>query len=91
MKIAEILPEKDGIGHRADSQNQIHACAMANITDDTITIEVEIDDETEARLLRLSRVCGDSPGKIASSLLHDILADDQTFNEIDAVRPASLN
>ena len=65
--------------------------AMTNIDDDTITIEVEIDDETEARLLRLSRVCGDSPGKIASSLLHDILADDQTFNEVEAMRPTALN
>ena len=65
--------------------------AMKNVTDDTITIEVEIDDETEARLLRLSRVCGDSPGNIASSLLHDILADDQTFNEVEAIRPAALN
>lgn len=65
--------------------------AMKNVTDDTITIEVEIDDETEARLLRLSRVCGDLPGKIAASLLHDILADDQTFNEVEAIRPASLN
>ena len=64
---------------------------MTNIDDDTITIEVEIDDETEAHLLRLSRVCGDSPGKIAASLLHDILADDQTFNEVEAIRPASLN
>ena len=65
--------------------------AMTNINEDTITIEVEIDDETEAHLLRLSRVCGDSPGKIAASLLHDILADDQTFNEVEAIRPASLN
>ena len=64
---------------------------MTNINEDTITIEVEIDDETEAHLLRLSRVCGDSLGKIAASLLHDILADDQTFNEVEAIRPASLN
>ena len=64
---------------------------MQTLTGKTITIEVEIDDETEARLLRLSRVCGDSPGKIASSLLHDILADDQTFNEVEAMRPTALN
>ena len=79
------------LSHCGINPAQSHTAAMANINDDTITIEVEIDDETEARLLRLSRVCGDSPGKIASSLLHDILADDQTFNEVEAMRPTALN
>ena len=57
---------------------------MAN--DDTITIQIELDDETEASLFRLARVCGDAPDKVAASLLRDILADDQTFNEIDTIR-----
>ena len=64
---------------------------MTDTTDDSITIEIELDDATEYRLLRLARACGDAPDKLAASLLRDILADDQTFNEIETMRPAALN
>jgi len=51
--------------------------------EDSNVFPLELDDKTVARLLRLARACGDDPARIASSLLHDILADDEAVNAID--------
>ncbi len=40
-------------------------------------LPVPLDAATEARLRRLAVVCGDDPVAVASSLLHDILLDDE--------------
>lgn len=55
-------------------------------TDDTPNVlPLELGNKTMARLLRLAAACGDSPEKIAASLLHDILADDEAVNVMQPV------
>jgi hypothetical protein len=49
-------------------------------TNNTILL-VPLDAETEARLRRLSAVCKDDMAHIAASLLHDLLEDDEFYNE----------
>ena len=58
---------------------------------DAELLPIELDQETIARLVRLSIICGDSPEKIAGSLLRNILADDETFNDVRPRRGVELN
>ncbi len=45
---------------------------------DTRTVlPVPLDEETEAKLRRLSVICGDEPVVLAANLLRDILSDDE--------------
>lgn len=47
-------------------------------------IEIELDGHTAERLHRLAACCDDDPRRIAASLLHDILRDDEETNCLGA-------
>ena len=49
-------------------------------------IRVPLDPVTRERLLSLAKVCGDDPDKIAASLLHDLLDDDDFYSGNGIVR-----
>jgi hypothetical protein len=49
--------------------------------DDIELVPVPMDRETRARLVMLSHIVGDRPTKVAASLLHDLLLEDELFNE----------
>lgn len=53
---------------------------MDNLFDDpqdTVWISIPLDPRTAARLRNLSDVCHADPVSVATSLLHDVLADDE--------------
>ena len=72
----------------ADTTHTHHA-AMAKIDDESELLPIALDGVTVARLCRLAQACGDHPAKLAASLLHDILADDEAANVLD--KPCRLN
>jgi predicted transcriptional regulator len=46
----------------------------------TVWVSIPLDPETAARLQNLSDFCHAEPVKVAASLLHDILKDDEEYN-----------
>lgn len=46
----------------------------------TLWIKISLDGETARRLANLSNICHADPNKVAASLLHDVLADDEEAN-----------
>lgn len=55
-------------------------------------IEIELDEWTAERLQRLAACCEDDPRRVAASLLHDILRDDEETNCLGApVDPRHIN
>lgn len=67
---------------------------MAKETDDTVVwFSIPLDGATIDRLMNLSNVCHAEPVKVAASLLHDILKDDEESNgpEISAPDLRHLN
>lgn len=66
---------------------------MMNLPEDdssTIWIKVPVDGETARRLAALSDVCHADPIKVAASLLHDVLADDEEANIPTAIAVGSV-
>ena len=91
MIFSEIIPEKHRSPYCAADTTRTHHAAMANIDDDTELLPISLDGVTVARLCRLARACGDHPAKIAASLLHDLLADDEAANVIAVIDRGQLN
>lgn len=56
--------------------------------DDVELVPIPLDRETIARLARLGRLVDDHPMRIAGSILHDVLKDDEDAHILDA---ATLN
>lgn len=48
--------------------------------DEAEIVPIPLDRETIARLARLARFVGDNPIRCASSLLHDLMRDDEMVN-----------
>jgi len=46
-------------------------------TDDVVWMTIPMSPRTAERLLNLSNDCHAAPDKVAASLLHDVLADDE--------------
>lgn len=61
---------------RRESESTICA-GMAARRDEEESVPVPLDAETRAWLARLSRVTGDSPGRMIASMLRDIRLDDE--------------
>lgn len=51
-------------------------------TDDVAIISIPVDAETYRRLTSLADICHADPKKVAASLLHDILKDDEEAHEL---------
>ena len=73
----------------ADATRSLNIGMVKDTDDDTNVLPVNLDDETVARLARLSRATGAHPAALAASLLRDILADAEAVNVLD--RPCRLN
>jgi hypothetical protein len=62
---------------------------MCSTDDDEVQVifDIPLDGATVERLMALSAVCRQDPKKVAASLLHDILKDDQDAHlcGVDAV------
>jgi hypothetical protein len=59
-------------------------------TEETTWISIPLDPQTAARLRNLSDACHAAPSNIASSLLHDILKDDEEANLPAAIAVGSV-
>lgn len=53
---------------------------MAKHRKKTVTLEIQIDEDTNLRLQNLSAFCRADKIALAASLLHDILRDDEMEN-----------
>lgn len=62
---------------------------MSNDDERTIWLKIPVSRETEVRLRTLSAICGVDPQSVASSLLHDILKDDEDHHYLLEAPPAS--
>lgn len=60
---------------------------MSKAPDQLVWINIPIDAETAERLQNLSGHCGADPVSVASSLLHDILKDDEDAHFLSAAPP----
>jgi hypothetical protein len=56
----------------------------------TLWIKIPLDGETARRLLNLSDLCHAEAEKVAASLLHDILEDDEQANLPTALAAGSV-
>ena len=56
----------------------------------TVWIRIPLDGETVRRLQNLSNECHADPTKVAASLLHDLLKDDEAANIPTALAAGSL-
>jgi len=52
-------------------------------------ISIPLDAATAERLENLSDVCHNDPVRVAASLLHDVLADDEETHYLAAAAPGS--
>jgi hypothetical protein len=50
------------------------------VFDDDDVLPIVVDAETRARLWQLAALVRDSPLRVAASLLHDVLREDELFN-----------
>lgn len=62
--------------------------ATSEDDDDYELVPVPLDRETRRRLVALSRVVRHAPAQLASSLLHDLLKDDELAHILE---PRKLN
>ena len=82
--LCTTFPTGTFIVRRVAATNRVNAADMGTThDDDTETLPIPLDGKTVERLLRLARACGDSPVAVASSLLRDILADDDAVNVLE--------
>ena len=58
---------------------------------DVVCIPIPLSQETVRRLQALSNICHADPVKIAASLLHDVLKDDEESNFLLTAPPASAS
>lgn len=64
---------------------------MADLEDQpTLWIKIPLDGETARRLAHLSDICHAEPNKVAASLLHDVLKDDEEANIPVAIAVGSV-
>lgn len=52
-------------------------------------LSIPLDAKTAERLAHLSDVCHNDPVRVAASLLHDVLADDEQAHFLEATAPGS--
>ena len=52
-------------------------------------LSIPLDAKTAERLANLSDVCHNDPVRVAASLLHDVLADDEQTHFLEATAPGS--
>lgn len=58
---------------------------------DTVWVRIPLDGTTAIRLLRLSDAIKEDASKIAASLLHDILQDDEDAHNLAGIPPAEIH
>lgn len=64
---------------------------MADLEDQpTLWIKIPLDGDTVRRLANLSDICHADPVRVAASLLHDVLADDEEANIPAAIAVGSV-
>lgn len=78
--------------YRHSTESSKHA-AMSTLptNDDTEIVPIPLDAETRVRLARLARFVGDHPVKVAASLLHDLLRDDEDAELLCGLDARKLN
>lgn len=54
-------------------------------TDRVVWLSIPVSPETAARLSNLADICHADPKKVAASLLHDLLKDDEEAHALEAI------